>query len=141
MKKNFLAVFVLLLLAVIISCGSTGRTAGEPIDAAHNARNSLNWAGVYTGLIPAADGPGINVRFTLHDDGSYSVVYQYLDKGDELFESSGIFTWDDTGNIIILDSGDLPPYYKVGENIIIQLDMEGKAITGPLAKNYILNKE
>ena len=139
MKKSLYLVLVALLLAVLCACGSN--KAGKAVDSAHNSKNSLNWAGLYTGMIPAADGPGINVRITLHENGAYEISYQYIDRGDERFEHAGTFTWNDSGSVIILDSTEFPPYYKVGENILIQLDMEGKDITGPLAENYRLQKE
>ena len=139
MKKFFGAVMVSLLLAGICACVSTG-AGRQAIDAAHNSRNSLNWAGIYTGVIPAADGPGINVRIALNGNGAYEISYQYIERGEERFESAGTFTWDESGNIIILDTVEFPPYYRVGENRLIQLDMEGKDITGMLADNYVLSK-
>ncbi|MHC6204445.1 copper resistance protein NlpE N-terminal domain-containing protein [Breznakiellaceae bacterium SP9] len=118
----------------------------EAIDAAHNSRNSVNWAGVYGGVIPAADGPGITVEITLNNDGTYSISYQYIDRGDEVFTGSGTFKWNDAGSTIALDFEDkdapspFAPYYQVGENILIQLDMTGEKITGALADNYVLKK-
>lgn len=129
----FAAAFLLLGLG---SCGSTGKA----IDAAHNSRNSLNWDGVYRGVIPAADGPGINVEITLGIDGTYSISYQYIDRGGEVFTGTGTFQWNDTGSAIVLDVKDMPPHYQVGENTLIQLDMAGKKIAGALADNYILKK-
>jgi uncharacterized lipoprotein NlpE involved in copper resistance len=111
----------------------------KAVDAAHNARNSLNWDGVYAGTIPAASGPGINVQLTLHTDETYELRYEYVDKPD-IFTAKGSFKWADTGDIIKLDARDLPPYYKVSENFLIQLDMQGELITGSLADHYILRK-
>lgn len=139
MKKVFCVVMAALLLAGICACVST-ETDNQAVDLAHNSRNSLNWAGIYTGVIPAADGPGINVRIVLNENGTYEISYQYIDRGDERFENAGTFTWDASGNVIILDSREFPPYYRAGENRLTQLDMEGKDITGVLAGNYILSK-
>ena len=147
MKKSFFVkqlqaayvAMVFLLLAVLCACGSN--KTGKAVDLAHNSRNSLNWAGLYTGMIPAADGPGINVQITLSEDGSYKISYQYIDRSNERFEQTGSFTWNDAGSVIILDTTEFPPYYQVGENWLMQLDMEGKEITGLLAENYRLIKE
>jgi hypothetical protein len=57
-----------------------------------------------------------------------------------VFTGSGTFKWDNDGGVIILDTADFPPYYRVGENKLIQLDMQGKIITGSLAENYVLKK-
>jgi uncharacterized lipoprotein NlpE involved in copper resistance len=144
MKKMFLVFIAAFSLLGLSACGSTGKA----IDAAHNSRNSVNWAGVYSGIIPAASGPGINVEITLDNDGTYNISYQYIDRGDEVFTGMGTFQWDDAGSIITLDFGntdkDAPApfalYYQVGENTLFQLDMAGKKISGALADNYILKK-
>jgi uncharacterized lipoprotein NlpE involved in copper resistance len=136
MKKTFFALaaaFVALGLAACLPSSS------QAVDAAHNSRNSVNWDGVYTGTIPAADGSGIDVQITLNPDETYEVRYEYADKHD-VFTGKGIFTWDEGGGVITLDSEDVLPYYKVGEDILIQLDMEGNEITGSLAGEYVLRK-
>ena len=62
------------------------------------------------------------------------------DKQDvDVFES-GVFEWDETGNAIRLDAANWPPYFRVGEGRLTQLDMSGNLITGELADNYILTK-
>ena len=57
----------------------------------------------------------------------------------DAFES-GHFIWDETGNIIKLDLANRPPYFRVGEGKLTQLDMYGNLVTGELADNYILTK-
>ena len=108
----------------------------------NKAKDSLDWAGVYTGTIPAADAEGINVRLQLNKDNTYELTYEYIGKpADTSFTNTGSFTWNDTGDIINLGIADTPSYYKVAENKLIQLDMEGKPITGNLADMYVLNKQ
>ncbi|GHT73896.1 hypothetical protein FACS1894124_2980 [Spirochaetia bacterium] len=136
MRKMILVFIAVFSLLGLDAC----KAKDKAIDAAHNSRNSVNWDGVYRGVIPAADGPGINVEITLGLDGTYSISYQYIDRGDEVFTASGTFQWNDAGSAIVLDVTDMPPHYQVGENILIQLDMAGEKITGDLADNYILKK-
>jgi len=129
--------------AVIVLLLTIGLGACQSVDSAHNSRNSLDWQGVYTGVIPAADTSGIDVRITLNPDQTYELRYEYLDRANSVFTGKGKFEWDKAGNVIILDTLDgksFPPYYGVGENILIQLDMKGKKITGNLANNYVLKK-
>ncbi|GHU04603.1 lipoprotein [Betaproteobacteria bacterium] len=109
------------------------------IDAAHNSENSVNWAGVYEGTVPGANSD-IHTLITLGYDKKYSATYRYVDKGNESFTESGTFRWNEAGNTIILDSKDLPPYYFVGENKIIQMDMSGNPITGEHADSYVLKQ-
>lgn len=130
---------IILAAAAALAIFGLGACVSEPMDRAHNSRNSVNWEGVYTGTIPAADGPGINVQLTLDVDETYEISYEYIDKS-ESFVAAGKFTWDESEGIIMLDAPDLPPYYKVGEGILIQLDMRGKPISGGLAERYILRK-
>jgi uncharacterized lipoprotein NlpE involved in copper resistance len=129
---------VLLSLFFVFAWGAC--KSSQAIDAEHNSKNSLNWAGVYTGTIPAADGPGINVTISLNTGGTYEARYQYIERPGSDFTLKGTFVWDNTGNIIKLNTKDIPPYYKVGENRLIQLDMRGKPITGNLADMYVLGK-
>lgn len=110
------------------------------IDAAHNSRNSLTWAGSYQGEIPGADVPGIKVEAILSEDETYTISYEYLGKDNNPHIFTGTFTWDAGGNTITLDDKVLPPYYRVGENTLTQLDMEGNIITGQLADLYVLKK-
>ena len=146
MKRIISALVGTVLLAVLGACGSVNHTkapdnqTADAIDAAHNSKNSLDWAGVYTGVTPAADAEGINVQIELDYDETYKVTYQYIGKGDEPFTVTGTFAWNDAGSTIILDSKELPPYYQVGENRLIQLDMEGNPITGAFADAYVLEK-
>ena len=42
------------------------------------SKNSLDWAGVYTGTIPAADVEGINVRMKLNKDNTFELTYEYI---------------------------------------------------------------
>ncbi|GHV11134.1 hypothetical protein FACS189491_01830 [Spirochaetia bacterium] len=136
MKKKFLVFVAALSFFGLGACVSTGKA----IDAAHNSRNSVNWAGVYRGVLPAADGPGINVEITLGEDEAFTISYQYIDRDGEVFTEAGTFQWNDAGSAIVLDVKDMPPHYQVGENILIQLDIAGKKITGAFADNYILKK-
>jgi uncharacterized lipoprotein NlpE involved in copper resistance len=124
----------MLFMALLGSCAS------NKASNANTPEISLNWAGVYSGVTPAADGPGIDVQITLNVDKTFILQYKYIDRNDSPFIHEGNFTWNKTGEIIVLDIENIPPYYKVGENRLIQLDMQGKPITGELADLYILEK-
>ncbi|MDR0789678.1 MAG: copper resistance protein NlpE [Bacteroidales bacterium] len=106
-----------------------------------NSQSKVDWKGIYTGTIPCADCEGISVLLELKDS-TYVVNYSYLGKENAHKEQwSGTFSWDKSDSVIKLDSKELPPYYKVGENKLIQLDMEGNAIDGQHADMYILEKQ
>ncbi|MDR0303078.1 MAG: copper resistance protein NlpE [Treponema sp.] len=129
MRKNLCTVFMVLLLIGMSACSTT----------ANNARTSLDWEGSYMGIIPAADGPGINVQITLRADQSFTIVYNHIDR-QGIATESGIFSWNENGSVITLKHTTFPPFYMVGENHLLQLDMKGKRITGKLADQYVLRK-
>ena len=118
-----------------------GAFAGCASVAAHNSRNSLDWVGTYTGHIPSASGMGIDVRLTLNGDGTYALHYHYVGRDDPDYRNEGKFTWDNAGRVITLDSFTGPSHYRVGENMLRQLELDGKEVTGELADMYILRKE
>jgi len=137
MNKKTLLVFFLAAILIIFGLGSCAT-----INDAHNSKNSLDWAGVYTGTIPSASGTGINVRLTLSSDQTFALRYEYVDRPNSQYNWTGTFKWDNKGNTIKLTiDKETPPYYKVVENSLIQLDMKGKPITGDLADDYVLKKE
>ena len=129
MKKSLLIAVSVVLLIGFISCS----TMDSP-------KNALNWAGVYTGIIPAASASGIDVEITLNSDNTYKVIYRYIDRSNASYVHIGDFKWDNTGNIITLSGKEIPPFYKVEENVLIQLDLKRKIIQGEFAENYKLRK-
>ena len=110
--------------------------------ATHNSQNALDWQGTYKGVTPCADCTGIQTEITLNDDLTYTIKTKYLGKGDgKVFEEKGSFVWDKTGGSITLQAvKGAPSQYKVGENRLIQLDIEGNIISGALAEKYVLKK-
>lgn len=106
-----------------------------------NSANALDWPGFYTGTLPCADCEGMFTSITLNKDKTYKRTTTYQGKDSQPFEESGKFNWDNTGSIIMLQGvTNGPSYYQVGENQLIQLDMQGKKIAGKMADLYILKK-
>jgi len=139
MNKRTFAVILLSASLVISGLGSCLSNRG--LNDTHNSRNSLDWQGVYTGTIPSASGSGIDVRLKLNADQSFELRYEYIGRSDGAYNLTGSFQWDKKGNIVILKTDDVPPYYKVAENMLLQLDMKGNPISGNTALDYILKKE
>ncbi len=125
-----------------IKADTIAKVAVDTLTNSHNSENSLDWAGTYKGVTPCADCEGIETELVLNQDLTYVMKTKYLGKGDgKVFEENGSFVWDKNGGSISLQGGKGgPSQYKVGENQLIQLDMEGKVITGDLAEKYVLTK-
>jgi copper homeostasis protein (lipoprotein) len=108
----------------------------------HNARTSLDYVGVYRGILPCADCPGIETILYLNENDTYTLSTKYLERGVKVFENKGNYTWNKEGNTITLSnitSG--PNMYFVGENTLTQLDMDGNKITGEIQDAFVLTKQ
>ncbi len=101
--------------------------------------NSKSMSGSYSGTIPCADCEGIAVLMTLKDDNTYSIETMYLGKEKDKKENQK-GTYKIKSNLLILDISDAPNQYRIGEDYLLQLDMEGKEITGETAEMYKLVK-
>ena len=143
MRKLFILIAA---VGLLYSCGGNTQKTQEQttpetaqfVDE-HNAKNSLDYQGTYTGKVPTASGEGMLVSITL-EDSTYVKKTEYVGK-KEIFEDKGKYAWNTEGNTVILDGiNGAPNQYFVGENTLIQLDMEGKKIAGELADQYILRK-
>lgn len=108
----------------------------------HNSQTALDWQGTYKGITPCADCEGIETEINLNKDLTFLIKTKYLGKGaGKYIEKNGTFSWDKSGLIITLNGiNGKPNQYKVGENSLTQMDMNGEIITGKLAKMYIFKK-
>ncbi|WP_226391126.1 copper resistance protein NlpE [Penaeicola halotolerans] len=146
MKNKFILSIVGLFSLALSSCeqkpNNSTETISETFVEEHTAQNSLDWSGTYEGTLPCADCEGILTKLTLQQDGNYSLITEYLGKESGLLDTlNGTFTWD--GNVVKLEGisqNTISGRYKVEENRVRHLDMEGNVITGELADNYILKK-
>lgn len=119
------------------------KSAFGKLDKTDNSRNSLDWEGIYHGVLPSADCSGIETTIELKQNGSFMIQRKYLGKGDDIMDENGNFIWSPDGRIIHLINPTNPcefRQYQVGENLLFQLDEKGKRIAGNLAENYILKK-
>lgn len=112
-----------------------------PINS-YKPKNSFDWQGTYKGVTPCADCEGIETLIVLNNDLTYSIKTKYLGKGNgKVFEDTGSYIWNKSVGIIVLEGMEgSPSKYKVGENQLIQLDLEGNVISGALAEKYVLTK-
>lgn len=139
MKRKFLFAIIFTATITLFYCKPPDKT--QTVTVGDNSRNSLDWAGTYTGMLPCADCEGIQTVIQLNNDSRYTMRTKYTGKTDDIRSVSGSFTWDKEGSVITLgDLGSAPASYKVGENTLTQLDKNGNVITGALAGNYILQK-
>lgn len=143
--KKFIYLAISFFFTIFIwSCSqSSNHNSSQNPDPAHNSRLSIDWSGTYYGVMPCADCEGIATTIHINEDETYEMHMNYLGKDDNnTFVYNGQFEWDESGNIITLEGIDSGPnHYQVGENNLIQLDMEKNRITGELAEMYVLSKK
>lgn len=112
------------LLAALLATGAPSRDA-IAADPAHNSRNALDWAGVYEGVTPCADCPGIQTRLTLHADGRFDLRTQYLERQVATQTVHGSFGWDASGSTITLGGEGNGQQFRVGEGRLLQINRDG----------------
>jgi len=108
-----------------------------------NSQVSLDWNGIYVGILPCSNCEGVETSLILNSDMTYILVTNYLGRNDALEEeNSGPFSWDSTGSTVtLLNIKSGPNQYKIGESRIWQLDINGEKVTGDLADQYVLIKK
>lgn len=150
MKRNFkLLLVVVAVLTATYACtnknkGNASETSSEFADE-HNAQTSLDWVGTYSAILPCADCEGIETELTISNDENYSLTTNYLGVDTPVTETiEGKFVWLEDGNTIKLEGieeGTHSPYFRIEENRVRYLDLEGNVVTSELENHYILTKE
>ena len=133
-----------LLLSVALVMGQTpafAEAAGSAHEG-HHASSSLDWPGLYLGLLPCADCVGIKTSLALNKNNSYILITQYAGKSEREFVEKGKFSWGDKENTIVLTpkNGSEPHYYEVGKDVLTKLDNHGNRISGKNADSYVLRR-
>ena len=140
--KTTLFIFMFLSL-LFSSCNFSAKKNNNDESAAHNSKNSLDWAGIYSGTLPCADCAGMQTVVYLKMDGSFVMNVKHLGASDESVGTAGIVEWNKEGNTITLNGNDenaSSSKYFVGEGELSYLDANGKLFSGDLADKYILRK-
>jgi len=90
MKKQFL--FITLVLFTIITACNSNPKPEQNLDAMpDNSLTSLDWPGIYRGVLPCADCEGIETEIKINADLTYVISSTYLGKNEEAFKESRCF--------------------------------------------------
>lgn len=140
-KHTLLAALGAVILAAGCAAGvgnpTTDQTSGTTQISTEAERAA---AGVYEGVIPAADGPGIHVALYVRAVGTYTRIDTYLERNLTTVEDG---RWSVKGNRIQMTPLDPKKPIRWAErhgNELHLMDMNGNPITGALAENYVLRK-
>ena len=138
--------FAVLSTTTFFACNNVDKTpmaeVVETVDE-HTSQNALDWKGTYSGNLPCADCDAIETELKLNEDLTYVLTTVYLGKGNgapEILE--GKFSWE-ANNVKLegIAAGSRSSMFKVEENQVRYLDMEGKEVTGDMANLYVMKKE
>lgn len=138
MKTLKLGLLSAVSMLLFVSCGNSN---SAPVG--DTSQNSLDWDGIYSNVVPCGDCEGIQTTIVLNKDLTYERMLKYIGKDVAVFTENGSFSWDKDGRIITLEGIDKEhsPYkYLVGENKLVQYDMEGEEMDEATQKQYTLEK-
>ena len=115
---------------------------GSPASAAP-AFDIKAFDGLYAGLLPCADCPGIDTSIAFTPEGTYSMSETYQEEGGGSFVTKGTWTVREDGKTLLLDPEDKEGrdrwYEVVSANELRTLDRDGKAIDSKL--DYSLRRK
>ncbi|HWS73983.1 MAG TPA: copper resistance protein NlpE N-terminal domain-containing protein, partial [Quisquiliibacterium sp.] len=103
------------------------------------SRNSIDWAGVYEGVLPCADCPGIQTRLTLHRDETYELSTLHAGRDSAARVVRGRFSWHPSGNAITLEKQHGAQQFMVGEGRLALLQA-GAAPSWPQPAQRVLQR-
>ena len=121
------------------------KPAAAQLSVGDSSRTSLDWSGVYEGLLPCSNCEGIKLRLQLNSDNSYQFIQNYLGQTDTGERNTpevqiGHFKWNTRGSHITLDTNEPPMLFQVGENQLFILNSDATRISNELANRYRLLK-
>lgn len=142
----------LLSLSLVISaCSSTNypnKAAKSPTTAAPganyaevaNARQKLQWSGIYQGIFPCTGCEGIATMLTIKPDMSFTLRTRELGREDIDKKSEGKFVWLSDNSHIQLQGTDSKRIFRIGEGFMELMGANGKPVTTANRKDFILEK-
>ena len=139
MKKMILPVLLTGLFAVSCSKKEEAKaetpqaveadsTQAQPEEAA-KAEAPKKHVGEFSGKLPSADGPGIEMKLTLNEDGSFLLDETYLEKKDGQFNAKGSYEVSEDGAFVTLkeEGNDKPRVFLVEEDAVYLVEKVGDA--------------
>lgn len=119
---------------------ATGRAETTTASERRNDDMNRQYAGTYSGTIPSADGPGIEMKLKLKQDGMFDLHMKYIDRKTDVNEK-GRYTVD--GNMLTLrpEDGKQTHYFRLEGNRLNVLNADRQPATGAMADRYVLTKQ
>lgn len=146
--------FGVLLLILFTGCGDNKKNAvplvdnlpqqsssvlqSDDVEDDLNAKNVLDYRGLYSGALPSANGMLNEVTLQIAD--STYIITEKSASG-EIVRKRGKYVWNDIGTTISLIEQDERISFFVSENSLFILDKDGNRILGTDKVEYQLTKK
>ena len=125
MKLSTIA--LLPVLAFVSSCSSLKNYDAKKV------------SGLYQGITPCADCPGIKTSLTINPDFTYSKSTIYLESGPQILKSRG--TWRaKNDSVIVLNENGNQVQYRTRPNLLLITDAKGQLVENSMANSGKLFK-
>lgn len=111
----------------------------------HNSRNSLDWEGSYSGVLPCEECLGIDTFLKINRDHTYKATQRFVDSGNVFSEeiiSEGAFFWNEEGSSISIENiqGEISTF-RVNELFLTPLNKNGIELSPEPGNNFKLLKQ
>lgn len=131
------SLFVITFL--LLSCNNSNQADNNTIQT---QPSGTNFSGTFSGLIPCADCPGIELTVSFKPDSSYteSMIYQ---ERNSFFKDTGRWALDNKILTVQYNKVQSDPRYFLikSDTTVAWLDADKKEIDGPLKERYILREK
>lgn len=132
------------LLFFLFTCSCSSNKMNKEEQQEENSKievsDELNYWGTYTGILPAADCPGIEVTLDLNKDNTFQSKFIYQER-NVTFEDQGLYTFSSDSILTTIGENEDTVYYKVTNNHLKMLDQYKNEIPDEIGTLYILNKQ
>lgn len=139
MKISKILFFAAIAVSTYTSCSH--KTSGKISSDNDSNEKTEEISGVYAGLLPCADCPGIETTLTINPDNSFEISQVYIDRDSGPFISSGKITKGDKDNIWVFKNRYNETFYQFEDSALIMLNKDQERIQGLLEEHYILKKK
>lgn len=138
---------LVLLASCLFSCNDIDETnavslndTALQIPPAGSFRSLQHWPGTYEATLPCTGCPGIKTELTLNTDQTFILTRTYLEQSHST-QDKGHITWEQNGNQVRLKSRTINLLFEVGDNRLLYLEQQGRAIEGEPADHFIFRKK
>lgn len=138
--------YAISLIGLFAACNSTSGKIALTDSSLNTVAEQVPVTGAdkYVGTLPCADCEGIDVSLQLNKDSSYFMNSVYkgsrVNSTNNSFKDTGTWRMHGTDTMYLLKNDHSTKYIRT-DSTLIQLDGDGKRITGLLADMFILYKK